>query len=82
MSWLFIGAFLNSAKWNQFCASMAEWVVLHANGRSFFAFSPKHKDLKKKNPAKIYFGNNRARYGIGTMRVIKEVAQVMELAEA
>lgn len=32
MSWLFIDAFLNSAKWNQLSTSIAEWAVLPANG--------------------------------------------------
>lgn len=47
-------------------------------------WNPKDKDLKKKNPSKIYFGNNRGRYGIRTMRDESEelIKEVLKLTEA
>lgn len=74
MSWLFIDAFLNSAKWNQLCTSIAEWAVLPANREVSFALSGSHNTKNAKIEYKIYFGNARAkqqRDKSGGARVIK-----------
>lgn len=55
MSWLFIDAFLNSAKWNQLCTSIAEWAVLPANREVSFALSGSHNTKNAKNRVQNIF---------------------------
>lgn len=90
MSWLFIDAFLNSAKRNQLCTSMAEWAVLRANREVSFALSRSHDTKNAKLSQNIFWQRwSEIQYqtdkseGVGGIKeLIKHDARFSEEGEA